>query len=302
MLSDAEKNNLSRKLEESKREISKFRDELNNLNEQKESWFRKKVETSKKIVDLIRHSKTSKDKRNEFTKQVHELKQERSKFTEAVKGKISELKVLNSQRTELISKLKTKEDPREIKSQIKKMEYKIETEPMSFDKERELMKKIKELKKKFEGFSEIMKVEDKIRKLSKTIDDEKRVEREVHNKVQVVAKEGQARHEEMVGSSSTIDELKKEEKEHEAKFLEFRKLFAEKNEELKQKLPMLRDLGEKLGEHIGELKEERKKKQRSDIDSRVKEVQEKMKSGKKLTTEDIMLLQHGQEGDEEDEE
>ncbi len=298
MLSDTERKELFKKLNNGKNEISRLREELNNLNEQKEAWFRKKSEVGKKIADLIRQSKSSKSKRNEFTQQVKNLKTERNQFSDKIKAKISELKGMKAERDALISKLKSKENPRELKSEIKKLEYKMETEVMSFDKERQLMKKIKELKKRYEGFAEIMKVDEKARKLSREIDDEKRKELELHRKVQNIAKESQAKHEEMVGSSSVIEQLRTEEKEHEVKFLEARKAFSEKNEELKQKLFALKDIGGKVGEHIGEEREERRKKQRGDIDSRKSAVKEKMKKGGKLTTEDILLMQHGQDDEE----
>ena len=55
-------------------EVSKLKNILNELDKDKEFWFKKKEESSKKIREAISRIKENKAKRDSLTKEVKELK------------------------------------------------------------------------------------------------------------------------------------------------------------------------------------------------------------------------------------
>ena len=109
------------------------------LNDQKEAWFNKKESCGKDISKLIKKVKTSKAKRDLLTKKVKADKADREKYNEKAKKKIEQVKKLNKEKAEVQKKHHIKEDPSTIKKQIQKIETIIETEAISFDKEKKLM-------------------------------------------------------------------------------------------------------------------------------------------------------------------
>ncbi len=183
-----EKKELFRKLNECRDEITKLKTTLNELDEQKENWFNKKEKHSDEIVALINKAKENKRKRDSLTKSVKTDKTQREKFNEETKKKISQLKESNKKKQELLRKHNIKEDPSRIKEEIEKLDLRIETDVMPFDREKELMKKIKDLKKKYEQSKEIRNICEKVFGASKEIDNLKGEARDIHRRIQSRAK------------------------------------------------------------------------------------------------------------------
>jgi len=153
-----EQKELFNKLNEIKREVTALKTELNQTDDKKESWFKKKEEISTEIRNIIKNIREDKEKRNSLTKKVKEEKEKRGKLNKEAKDRISELKELTEEKKKISRKFDIKDDPSKIKEQIEKLEFKIETEGISFEKEKQLMAVIKDLKKKFKEAEKISNV------------------------------------------------------------------------------------------------------------------------------------------------
>lgn len=290
-----DKKELFKKLDELKKEILTLRTSLNEIDEQKESWFNKKESYSSEIRKLIGAIKDDKKKRDELTQKVKEDKEERKKVNDDALAKISQIQAFNKEKEEIVKKFKIKDDPSILKEEISRLEFKIETEVMSFDKEKETMKRIKSLKKKYKESEKISGVWNNIHKLSKEINELKKKAEEAHNRVQNRAKESQKLHEEILESSKEIDELKEKEEKAFEKFIEFKTKFNEINNQLKEKLPEISKLREEADKLRQDFVKERKTKEELIIKTKEEEVQEKIRRGEKLTTEDILVFQGSKE-------
>jgi uncharacterized coiled-coil DUF342 family protein len=86
-----------------------------------------------------------------------------------------------------------------------------------------------------------------------------------------------------------INNLKKEQEDAFKNFIESKEKFSKVNEQLKDKLKQAKDLG-------AALYQKNKKDTERMLDEKSKEVEEKLKSKKKLTTEDLMILQASKNG------
>ena len=111
---------------------------------------------------------------------------------------------------------------------------------------------------------------------------------------QNVAKNSQKIHLQIIESSKQIDELKKKKKSAYKRFFEFKKRFSNLNGILRDNLMKMNIFSKKNRSEKRELKERRELNKERVIDLKRKEVQDKLKKGKKLTTEDILLMQHGE--------
>src|SRR3989344_4766459 len=98
MLSEKEKGELFRKLDDTKREITALRTELNQIDDQKESAFSKKEQYNREINGLIKQIKDNKNKRDSLTEEVKKDKEKRDKLNEEINKKISEIKKLNQEK------------------------------------------------------------------------------------------------------------------------------------------------------------------------------------------------------------
>jgi len=184
MLTEEERKSLLDKLDAVKKEADNLRTLLNQINDQKEDWFRKKEDAGKKIRELIAKVKDAKTKRNELTNTVKVDKDKRQKLHDVIVTKVEEIKKLNSEKDATIKKGKPLASVHALTEQIEKLQRKIETEVMSFDKEKELMKKIKELKKQKLESAALNGTFDDSRKLSKEIDKMKKEANIVHKTIQ----------------------------------------------------------------------------------------------------------------------
>ena len=272
-------------------EVSKLRNALNELDKEKESWFRKKEEFSKKILDSIQKIKDSKAKRDFLTKEVRELKPKRDSINKGIDSKFKELENLKKERSSLAKSLNIKETPSRIKQNMEKLEFRIETEPMAFDKEQALMKKIKELKNLYDDASVLFDIDKKTKNNSEAIKKMKREANETHKSVQEKARQSQALHEEILKISVEIDKIKVDEEDAFKKFSEIKKKFNEANSQLKEKLKAMNDVKNALDKISSERKERKRAEQESFLKSKEDEVNEKIRKGQKLTTEDLLVFQ-----------
>jgi len=275
-----------------RKEISVLRNILNSVNTDKEKFYSNKDEYSKEIKELISEIKSLKAKRDELTKLVRETKKEKDKVVKNVKAQISKITGLKQQKYEIAKKQNLKGDPMRIKKQIEALETQVETEAISFDKEQKIMKKIRELRNKFSEYSEIEKVFVEINALSKEIDGLKTSEKELKKTVRKNARDSQKQHEKMLVLSDKVDKLKVMEKAEFHKFTMFKTVFTETNMALKELLGEFGKIKDGVHEAKQKKRRDREEKDKNMIEQRKREVQDKIKKGEKLTTEDLLIFQN----------
>ena len=150
---------------------------------------------------------------------------------------------------------------------------------------------IKSKKKQLEESSELMKMLDKTKKLSKEIDELKKTADQSHQKIQDFAKNSQEVHLDMLTLSKQIDELKKEKETAYKKFFEFKMKFTKLNKSLKEVLMKMNVFSKKVSTDKKDRKSKFERKNEEIIQTKRKDVEEKLKKGGKLTTEDILVMQ-----------
>jgi uncharacterized coiled-coil DUF342 family protein len=291
MLSAQEQKELFDQLRAAREDIRKLQAELNSVNEKKEDWFRKKEECSKQIHALIQSVKTSRDTRNKMTEEVKQSKEKRQGLNVEFKETLDRIKDLSKEKEDLISKHKLTEDPIRIKREISRLERNLETEVISFEKEKLMMKRINQLRKQYNQANELGDVWRQVRELSRRADTLRRSSDETHGNVQEKAKLSQGKHEEVVILSKNIDELRVKEKEAFENFLELKKEFLTRNQQLKDQLHVLKELNKKADDYKLVQREESEKKKLVTLQDKGAAVEKKIQNKTKLTTEDLLVFQ-----------
>jgi len=268
---------------------------LRELNAQKESLFSQRNAVSQKIRSLIGQIKTKKSERNLLTDSVKAQKDDRAKLSKEIRDKIDVIKALKEKLPKQAPSQVFKgprESPGRIRAQIEELNRKIETEAPSFEKEQKFMKMIKELKRQLDETEKRDEGSSEVRALSKEIDALKAKADSAHDEVQEKAKQSQALHEQILVWSKEVDELKKQEESLQSQFLTTKK----EHDDLAVKLGEMRvEREHKVRDNQQRQEAQEQARQKKRLSQRIEEVQEKIKKGEKLTTEDLIILQGSEE-------
>jgi len=290
MLDQAGIDKLLTELNTVRSEVRDLRNKLNNLDRKKEELYREKRKVSSDIHSRIRVAKDSKDKRNNLTEAVKTTKHSKEELEIKLKVLDDEIQNLKEEKAKTLQKIGV-QDPMMLKKEIKKLEFKIETEGVTFEKEKELMKVLSKMKKQYESSKGIIDVEHRLSIKFRELRDLREMMDMTKKIVQVSAKESQKHHVELIESSKEIDELKKKEDTFESEAAKYKTEMSAVNEELNNKLNRMDELRKVLGENNVKLREDVEKSNHEILKQKDHDVQEKIKTGKKLTTEDLLILQ-----------
>jgi len=289
MLSEEEINSLLDELKNYKEEVAVLKKKLNKVNKEKEDWFSKKSDIGSDIKEKITTVKQLKRKRNELTNKVRDLKKERNELNTKISENIKKITTIKQNSAPSHGKDR-KMSPGRLKREIEKLEQKIEISPMSFQAEQKVMKQIKAMKKELVAMGGGSESGD-LKTLSKDTDKLKKQANKLHKELQDTAKESQKLHEKLITLSKEIDDEKKGEEDSYQKFFDQKKEFSNLNNQLKDKLKKVQEIKSKLDENKVELTEEKAKSEAKTLKQKAKEVEEKISKKKKLTTEDLLIMQ-----------
>lgn len=258
----------------SKEEFEQLRNEVKDIGSRKEWLFEVRSIVSKEIKALFDMLKDLKESRDDLTNKVKVLKDDREKINADIKDAIAKIKGSTKVDTDVkhVSVGKLKKD-------LEKLQYYLETNPLSPDEEKKMMKVIKEKEKTLSKARDVKESKSENTELSKEINDLKDKSNEIHDEVQTHAKDSQVKHEEMIAISKEIKFLKSREKEIHQLFSEIKDAYKNKRRVLMQNRKFYSSPRKKTGKSVSQ----------KDILKKVEEnIEDKIKKGQKITTEDLL--------------
>jgi len=283
-------NNLTKQTSTLQQDIRQLKNKLSVLYKEKESFFSDKTKISEQIKALIKDIQGEKKSRNFLTDSLKDVKVKRKQLNTQILIKINLIKKFRLEQKAVTKKFHIKENPVRIKAEIEKLHFTIETGAISFKKEQEFMKKINELKLKIKGAENISEVFDKTHSLSTEINKLKEDADAKHKHIQKTARESQLKHEEIIKTSKEIDDLIKKEKEAKKLFQKKKGEYDKFNMQLREKIAKLKELTGEIDTQIKTKREKRQNSMKQLLLQKQKEVEEKLKQGKKLTTQDLLIM------------
>jgi uncharacterized coiled-coil DUF342 family protein len=273
-----------------RREISELRKTLNQADLEKESSFREGTRISQRIRSLISQIKELKLQRDSNTASVKELKAKRKQLSDVIFKNIESAKQQRKQREDLGKKLGIRKPADILRKEIERLDTKIETEVLSLTKENEIMKIIKEKKKELDAAKSVNIVTETIRTVSKEINTERQSADEIHKQIQEKAALSQEQHEKMIALSKEVDKLKEDEKKLRESFHKNKEIFSDSNKKLQEKLLEMNKVSLELNELTAADEKEKQQKTQAKIAETEKSLEEKIKRGEKITTQDLINL------------
>ena len=258
-----------RKCENKLKELTKIRDDLNNeANTQRE--LRNNLNTS--IKDQLASAIEYRDKRDQTNKEVKKYKKLRDKTNDELKK---------------LEWASGKKDKINLENEIKRLDKTIETRVLNIKKENELVNKVTDLRKKLQEMKEDEKVQKEALEL-------KEKSEAYHAKVVEYSDEAQVTHEKMIEYFKQIDEIRAEADDAHNKFIKAKNDASKKHDEVKQTLGYIRKINKRLDKIKSKRRTEESKvtmKKNREEKELAEDIYQKFKDGKKLNTDELMLLQ-----------
>jgi len=287
---------LAKNKDDSKREISGLRKQLYDINKKKEEAYNRRNALKKEILDKINHLKKNYKLKDMPLINIKKEKGMRDRYNAKVRELILKVREFGRKKKDIAMKYNIKNISK-IDEDITNFETDIETKALSFNNEKKLMEKIKRLKKIKNELSSM----DVGAGERDEIDGYKKKADACHEKIKQFL-EDRKKYNKFILASREINELKKTESEAHKSFLALKNEFNKVNDRLKNSLFKLKIVNGELNRFDSMKKREREKEQNKKkikkekeqdkiLEIKVREVEEKIKKGKKLTEEDLIAFQ-----------
>lgn len=269
-------------------EVSNLKSQLKEINQKKEYWFTRKEDLKKDINSLIAKIKEIRSQKDIRKKEVDELKAQRDKYNSVVQELISKIKNLNDEKAKAFKDYNVKIEPSKIQEKINQLEKKVEIET-NFEREKKLMDEIRKLKKVYDETSGVFKIVFEASKLYKEIKDARKKANEFHRKVQESARDPS--YAIFAELSKKITETKTFQEQAFQTFIDYKNKYYTANEDLKKQLDTLEMLNRVLNKNREVKKIQETERNKRILNEKTRIVEEKFRSKKKLTTEDLLVFQ-----------
>ncbi|MEM0343806.1 MAG: phosphoserine phosphatase [Thermoplasmata archaeon] len=261
----------------------RLRDELN---EKTREWADRRDELNAQVRKLIEQANQRRENRDRLNAEVKEAKAKRDEWNRKY-AELSE-KAMTLRREKMP---KSGQSIRKYKAELRALEKKHMTSVMSAEKEKALMKemalldsKIKEMEREIEQFTEVKQAEKEAREAKEQAE-------MYHKKVSELAEKAQIEHDAMMKLYEEADRLKKEADAAQEKFIEAKLAADEQHREHIEHIRQVHDFDKIISGIRERSRKTRKEKDETSAKREAEEIFERFKSGEKLSTEDIMILQ-----------
>ena len=274
-----------------KAELSVLKKQLFDLSQKKEVAFQKKENCKRQLYVTIAELRKIKTELSSSAKEKEELGKQRDIFNQKRRELIKQAKKNYGERTKFFKKKSQHINLHLVKEKIERLDTKIETEALQFDDEKKLMKNIKELKKKLKDAESIKTMIRESRVLSKEIYDAGEQADSFHLHLAQKRQQDKEKYMQLKNLSKKIKQLKKEQEVAFNEFIETKKEFLKKSEELQAKLKELGPALKNQQSTYEQRKQRRQQQEAKKIEALEQAVEEKLRTKKKITTEDLLVFQ-----------
>ena len=274
------------RIEELYRRLNVLKAERDDLNKKAQTWAERRNrihEEIRKIRLLIRNLKQRRDSLN---KEVKHLKALRKVELERRDEILEEIRELRKERNRIAAG-KPPRSQSYLENQIKRIEWKIQTEPLPLDAERKLIDQIKILEAQLEVYRRIGSINNKIAELRKEADKLKAEALNYRSRILEISAESQEFHAKMLKRIEEAKELKAKADEMHQRYAENKEKVKAINLEIKKTLGEIRSIRELLKSE----EEKERRRRESDLQRQTEEkALEKLKRGEKLTFDEFKIL------------
>jgi uncharacterized coiled-coil DUF342 family protein len=270
------------------RQIKQIRDSIE-LNYKKLDELRKKKSD---IIDRLRSLREAalnhKNMRDEKNKLIAEKKQLRDQLHKEKNELSQKIKDLISKKREILSSMRESEP--DLLRQLKEIDWKYQTTPLSLEEERRLLQRRSELEKKLMIFKRAREIDQEINSL-KTSSEELRTKADlVHKEILSLAEESKVHHESMIKSLEECKPLSAELEQVKVEIASIKTAIESSKKELSELVSKYKEVRESVMKQKIEMLAEQTRQiitKRSELAERAAE---KIKNGERLTFEEFAAM------------
>lgn len=275
---------------ESDFEVAEDPDEVRTQKDSKEEVIAKITEEREGFNKVAKEQRKIRDELNDSLKENLKLAIEFRDKRNDINTEVEECKKLRDGVNEELKKLEWSSGRRDIiklENEIKKIDKIIETRVLDIKKENQLVKNANDFRKQLMEIQEDEKVKEEAIKLRK-------VSEEHHAKVVELSEQAQEFHGEMLSYFRKTDEIRTAADEAHKLFVDARKEASAKHEDFKVVLGDIHKINKRLDTFKSKRRSnegKQSRKQNKEEKEKAESIFEKFKEGKKLSTEELLLLQ-----------
>ena len=261
----------------------RLRDELNDKTRQ---WADQRDSLNAQVRKLIDEANTRRESRDKMNAEVREAKAKRDEWNR----KFNEC----SEKVQSLRREKMPKDGvpiRRIRAELRALEKKHMTSVMSPDKERGLVEQISSLSAKLQAMERELEQFTEVRVAEKDAREAKDKAEEFHLQVAELAEKAQAEHDAMLKLYEQADALRKEADQAQEKFIETKLAADEEHREHIEHIRQVHDFDKLIAGIRDKSRRAKREKDETVAKREAEDIFERFKSGEKLSTDDIMVLQ-----------
>ncbi len=263
------------------------KDKRNELNSLASTFARERNQLNGQTREFVDDAQKNKDLRDEANKDVHRLKDERNVLNEKANALFEE-----------IDKYKKEHGPvnknrgiKDLHKQIDKLELEQQTRVLTKEKEKDIIEKIANLKSQIREEEEEFEQNKDIHVKLQEARDLRKAASELHDKVTESAELAQKYHDLMVECYRKADKSREAADESHKKFVEAQEQADEEHQKFIACQKEIRDFDKVIGGLRKKTKKTKVTKEQKAVRKEAEQVFQQFRSGEKLTTDDILLLQ-----------
>ena len=261
----------------------KLRDELNDKTKE---WAERRDELNAQVRKLIDDANQKRESRDKLNAEVKEAKAKRDEWNRKFNDLSDKAMVLRREKMP-----KSGLSIRKNKAELRALEKKHMTSVLSAEKEKALMKEMSMLDAKIKGMEREIEQFEEVKQAEKDAREAKDNAESFHRQVSELAEKAQSEHDSMLKLYEEADTLRKEADGAQDKFIEAKLAADEEHREHIEHIRQVHDFDKIISGIRDKGKKSRRDKDDTSVKKEAEEIFEKFKSGEKLSTDDIMILQ-----------
>ena len=277
---------LERRIRELYDRVDQLKAERDELRINAQRWVEKRDgirEEIRKIRLTVRNLKRKRNMLNDEVRQLKVLREADKKRRREIFEKIRRLR----EERKRVSMKKPRRSRSYLEGEIKKIEWKIQTEPLPLDVEKELVNNIRILESQLGVYRRIEELNAEIAELMKKADEIRKEISSYRSRISEKAAESQEFHLKMLRKIERIKELEAEAEKSHQRYLEYKKKTRALSLEIKKLLDEIRSIQEMMEKME---KEERRRKEETLKRKLVENALKKIKRGEKISFNEFKIL------------
>ncbi len=269
-------------------DAEKHRRLRDDLNKQTKEWVAKRDALNAQVRELVEEAGKHRTERDSLNQKVRESKVLRDEANQKVSQLTEEYRALKS---DMPAPDKNQPSVKQLKKEFSDLENKQQTQVLKKGEEEAIVKRLKELDAQINEIEKNQEQSGDLREKSSALRAAKEEAEKCHKLVSEYAEKAQAEHDEMIKLYEQADSLRKQADEAQAKFIECKKAADEEHKKHIEQIKSFHETDKDFAAIKNKQKAVRKKKTDAESKKAADDIFARFKSGDKLSTEDLMILQ-----------